>query len=63
MTEAANLTQERAAAAAPGLNPRRWAALAVALVAALMDILDTTVVLVALPSIQRALDLGASALQ
>jgi EmrB/QacA subfamily drug resistance transporter len=63
MTEAANLTQERAAAAAPGLNPRRWAALAVALVAAFMDILDTTVVLVALPSIQRALDLGASALQ
>lgn len=63
MTEAANLTQERAAAPAPGLNPRRWAALVVALVAAFMDILDTTVVLVALPSIQRALDLGASALQ
>jgi MFS family permease len=63
MTEAANLTQERTAAAAPGLNPRRWTALAVALVAAFMDILDTTVVLVALPSIQRALDLGASALQ
>jgi EmrB/QacA subfamily drug resistance transporter len=63
MAEAANLTQDRTAAAAPGLNPRRWAALVVALVAVFMDILDTTVVIVALPSIQRALDLGASTLQ
>lgn len=45
------------------LNPRRWAALAVALLATFMDILDTTVVLVALPSIQRGLQVGASTLQ
>jgi MFS family permease len=44
-------------------DPRRWAALAVALLAAFMDILDTTVVLVALPSIQRGLQVGASTLQ
>jgi EmrB/QacA subfamily drug resistance transporter len=45
------------------VNPRRWAALAVALLATFMDILDTTVVLVALPSIQRGLQVGASTLQ
>ena len=45
------------------LNPRRWAALAVALLATFMDILDTTVVLVALPSIQCGLQVGASTLQ
>jgi EmrB/QacA subfamily drug resistance transporter len=63
MAGVANLAQERTAGAAPGLNPRRWAALVVALVAAFIDILDTTVVIVALPSIQRDLALGASALQ
>ncbi|MFC5004201.1 MFS transporter [Dactylosporangium cerinum] len=40
------------------MNPRRWPALAVMLIAAYMDLLDTTIVTVALPSIQR--DLGAS---
>jgi EmrB/QacA subfamily drug resistance transporter len=40
------------------MDSRRWAALAVMLIAAYMDLLDTTIVTVALPSIQR--DLGAS---
>ncbi|RFU87121.1 MFS transporter [Streptomyces triticagri] len=44
------------AAAAP--YPRRWAAAAVMMVAALMDLLDVTIVNVAIPSIGR--DLGAS---
>ncbi|MFD9909179.1 MFS transporter [Streptomyces sp. NPDC059063] len=43
-------------AAAP--YPRRWAAAAVMMVAALMDLLDVTIVNVAIPSIGR--DLGAS---
>ncbi|WP_351225514.1 hypothetical protein [Streptomyces sp. NPDC002133] len=40
-------------------HPRRWAAAAVMTVAALMDLLDVTIVNVAIPSIGR--DLGASA--
>ncbi|GII34419.1 MFS transporter [Planotetraspora mira] len=40
------------------MDSRRWPALAVMLIAAYMDLLDTTIVTVALPSIQR--DLGAS---
>jgi EmrB/QacA subfamily drug resistance transporter len=41
-----------------GLDPRRWAAFAVLLLAGFMDILDGTIVFVALPSM--AADLGAS---
>ncbi|MGH3096625.1 MAG: MFS transporter [Streptosporangiales bacterium] len=37
-------------------DPRRWWALAVMLLAALMDLLDTTIVNVAIPSIQRELE-------
>jgi EmrB/QacA subfamily drug resistance transporter len=40
------------------MPPRRWLALAVMLIAAYMDLLDSTIVNVALPSIRR--DLGAS---
>ncbi|WP_327085951.1 MFS transporter [Nonomuraea sp. NBC_01738] len=40
------------------LHPKRWAALIMILIAVFMDLVDTTVVLVALPSLQK--DLGAS---
>ncbi len=42
----------------PALNPRRWLVAVVMMVAALMDLLDATVVNVALPTMQR--DLRAS---
>ena len=42
--------------AAPALDPRRWAALVVILVAGVMDLLDVTIVNVAAPSILRDLD-------
>jgi EmrB/QacA subfamily drug resistance transporter len=41
------------------LNPRRWLALGVVLLAVAIDLIDTTIVNVAIPSIQQ--DLGASA--
>ena len=40
------------------VDPRRWVALVVVLLAAFMDIVDTSIVLVAIPSIRE--DLGAS---
>ncbi|MFF9894155.1 MFS transporter [Streptomyces longispororuber] len=43
--------------------PRRWAAAAVMMVAALMDLLDVTIVNVAIPSIGRDLGASESALQ
>jgi EmrB/QacA subfamily drug resistance transporter len=42
----------------PALDPKRWAALAIMLVASFMDMLDASVVNVAIPTIQR--DLGAT---
>jgi EmrB/QacA subfamily drug resistance transporter len=48
-----------AIAADAALDPRRWLALAVVLLAAAIDLIDTTIVNVAIPSIQE--DLGASA--
>src|SRR5262249_14677379 len=42
--------------APPALDPRRWAALVVILVAGVMDLLDVTIVNVAAPSILRDLD-------
>ncbi|MEC3958544.1 MFS transporter [Nocardia sp. CDC153] len=42
----------------PTLDPRRWIAFAVVLAAGFMDLLDVTIVNVAVPSIQR--DLGAA---
>ena len=44
------------------LDPRRWAALAVLAVAQFMVVLDASIVNVALPSIQRALDFTESGL-
>src|SRR5690349_19582620 len=47
--------------AAPAGYPRRWLAAIVMIVGALMDMIDVTIVNVALPTIRR--DLGASATQ
>ncbi|WP_406511945.1 MFS transporter [Streptomyces sp. NBC_00161] len=47
----------------PTPYPRRWAAAAVMMVAALMDLLDVTIVNVAIPSIGRELHASQSALQ
>ena len=47
--------------AAPVYHPRRWLAAVVMMVAALMDMIDLTIVNVALPTIRR--DLGASGTQ
>src|SRR5579859_7960211 len=44
-------------------DPKRWIALVVLLVAAFMDMLDVTIVNVALPRIQVTLHAGYSALQ
>ncbi|MEU5539073.1 MFS transporter [Streptomyces sp. NPDC020362] len=46
------------AAAPPAADPRRWVALAVLLTATLLDLLDATIINIAIPSIQR--DTGAS---
>jgi EmrB/QacA subfamily drug resistance transporter len=44
-------------------HPRRWAALAVLMIAGFMDLLDTTIVNVALPAIRDELGAGYSAVQ
>ncbi|GAB2862529.1 MFS transporter [Actinocorallia aurea] len=54
MTDVANV---RASAPDEELNPKRWIALTVILVAAFMDMLDSTILNVTIPSIQA--DLGA----
>src|ERR1700754_2235530 len=41
-----------------GPNPRRWVALCVIAIAQLMVVLDATIVNIALPSAQRALDIS-----
>ncbi|MEU8032344.1 MFS transporter [Streptomyces sp. NPDC049099] len=46
------------AAAPPAADPKRWVALAVLLTATLLDLLDATIINIAIPSIQR--DIGAS---
>lgn len=56
---AATTSSPSAAEAAAAPDPRRWLALAVMLLAAVMDLIDVTIVNVAIPSIQR--DLGATA--
>jgi MFS family permease len=56
-------TQTTATQSAPIYDPRRWLALTVALSAVFMDLVDNTIVVVALPSIQRTLHASASALQ
>ncbi|WP_431045913.1 MFS transporter [Streptomyces sp. P1-3] len=58
------MTATSTAAAPPAaLHPHRWAAAAVMMVAALMDLLDVTIVNVAIPSIGRDLHASESALQ
>src|SRR2546421_9671118 len=44
-------------------DPKRWLALAVILSAAFMDLLDVTIVNVAIPSIQNQMKAGYSAIQ
>ncbi|PWI17113.1 MFS transporter [Streptomyces sp. Act143] len=44
-------------------NPRRWAAFVVTLSAAFMDLVDTTVINVALPSLRRDLDASSTQLE
>ncbi|MGW7363567.1 MFS transporter [Streptomyces sp. NPDC054841] len=56
-------TASTVAAPPAALHPRRWAAAAVMMVAALMDLLDVTIVNVAIPSIGRDLGASESALQ
>ncbi|MEW2508667.1 MFS transporter [Streptomyces sp. NPDC046870] len=46
-----------------GLNPKRWIALTVILVAAFMDMLDSTILNVAIPSIRTDLDAGYAEIQ
>lgn len=55
------LTTSPPTAAEP--HPRRWAAAAVMMIAALMDLLDVTIVNVAIPSVGRDLHASASELQ
>ncbi|MFJ8359597.1 MFS transporter [Streptomyces sp. NPDC093984] len=59
------MTSTLAATSAPAAEPypRRWAAAAVMMVAALMDLLDGTIVNVAIPSIGRDLHAAQNALQ
>ncbi|WP_369238083.1 MFS transporter [Streptomyces sp. R21] len=59
------MTTALAATPAPVAEPypRRWAAAAVMMIAALMDLLDGTIVNVAIPSISRDLHASQSALQ
>ncbi|MGW0204449.1 MFS transporter [Streptomyces sp. NPDC003233] len=57
----ATLTDPAATTAQP--HPRRWAAAVVMMIAALMDLLDTTIVNVAVPSISRDLHASPSDLQ
>ncbi|MCE0445478.1 hypothetical protein LT493_11910 [Streptomyces tricolor] len=45
------------------VNPKRWIALTVILVAAFMDMLDSTILNVAIPSIRNDLDAGYADIQ
>ena len=44
----------------PAPDPRRWAILAVVVVAQLMSVLDASIVTIALPSAQRALHISVA---
>ncbi|MEV7507958.1 MULTISPECIES: MFS transporter [unclassified Streptomyces] len=57
-TPLADPPEQDRAGTAPPPDPKRWAALSVVLFAAFMDLLDVTIVNVAVPSIQK--DIGAS---
>ncbi|MFI6940909.1 MFS transporter [Streptomyces sp. NPDC050418] len=56
-------TTEPAGPSAATAHPRRWAAAIVMMIAALMDLIDVTIVNVAIPSIGRDLHASESALQ
>ncbi|MEV2255307.1 MFS transporter [Streptomyces sp. NPDC050147] len=62
MTQAADRTPATGEAA-PEPDPRRWRAAAVILVAIALDLIDTTIVNVALPVMQSELDASKAALQ
>jgi EmrB/QacA subfamily drug resistance transporter len=47
----------------PAYDPRRWLALTVLLLAAVMDLIDITIVTIALPTIRKSLDASAAALE
>ncbi|WP_369389922.1 MFS transporter [Streptomyces sp. CG1] len=51
------------AAATPAADPKRWVALAVLLTATLLDLLDATIINIAVPSIQRDIDASNTAVQ
>jgi EmrB/QacA subfamily drug resistance transporter len=53
-------TLDRPTAAQPGLDPKRFRALAIIAVAQLMVVLDASVVIIALPSAQRALHISTA---
>jgi len=55
------VSMPQAAGPEAGLDPRRWVALAILLLASFMNLIDVTIVNVALPSLQRSL--GASSAQ
>src|SRR5947209_10717806 len=61
MTTASDAATPGAAGHIP--DPKRWLALAVILSAAFMDLLDVTIVNVAIPSIQSQMKAGYSAIQ
>src|ERR687887_364362 len=56
-------TGTEAAATAEQLNPRRWLALGIVLIAVFMQLMDISIVNVAIPSIQRDLDASYSQVQ
>jgi EmrB/QacA subfamily drug resistance transporter len=58
-----SILETTAPAAGETGHPRRWAALAVLMIAGFMDLLDTTIVNVALPAIRGDLNAGYSAVQ
>ncbi|MBW1602500.1 MFS transporter [Streptomyces sp. JJ66] len=55
--------EKETSAGGEGLDPKRWIALLVLLIAAFMDMLDSTVANVAAPSMQRDLGAGYAAVQ
>ncbi|HXZ66299.1 MAG TPA: MFS transporter [Streptosporangiaceae bacterium] len=60
---AAGSQRVRAAGPAPGGGSRRWLAAAVLITGALMDLIDVTIVNVALPTIRRSLSTSATELE
>ena len=57
------MSSARETAAEPVADARRWMALAVLLTATLLDLLDATIINIAIPSIQRDLDASYTSIQ